>query len=1146
MSHDASPPDLALTTDARVLAGRYRLLEKIGQGGMGAVFRAHDTQLGRTVAVKLLPAGKLADGEAVARFQREARALARLSHANIIQAHDSGQDGVDHFLVMEFVEGHSLARELAEKGRLAPTRAADYAHQAALALHHAHRHGLVHRDVKPSNLLVSPDGRVKLLDLGLARFLQDQVGDGTLTREGAGLGTPDYAAPEQFRDAHRADVRADIYSLGCTLYHLVAGRVPFPGSSLAEKLEAHLTREPPPLEELSPDIPAGLVLIVQRLMAKRPGDRFPSMAEVAEVLAPYVAGSSPSFQDIRNTSTRSGTHLSTMMALPYRRKRVGWLVVAGAAAAVVVVAGLMGLAAGWFRPGTRPLVESSAPAPADTQPAAAAETAAKPRKSVTDPHLLTVSKDPHHGARFSTIGAALDAVRPGETIRVLDDAVYREGLRISGPERRGIELEAVRGATLEVTIPGVPSLAISNVPGLGVRGFRLRAKNSPRTVLVVIRGDCPGLRLERLELYSEGAAPANGIEYYGGSGPDSGRPALIRGCTFRRLAIGASLVGEGAGTVTRVGVRDGLFLDCFMGARVTGRVNHVQIVGNRFAGASMAATELQSLATDARDILVANNTFEQCNTAFRLWDRSVKGRGVRVRNNLLLACQGADMAFIEADDRNTAPAPGDGKAVARAYDLGYNWREGRPATASKEWVPADTKKGDVFRDKVPGVNRDVRSAEFLRPDPDCPLATGGAGRDDPTLPCYVGALPAKGSEPWDWERTWRLPSDAQLLTVSRAATDGGRYRSINDALAALKKPWATIRVLDAATYRETVALDQQELHEGLLLEAPKRASLAPPPAAGHVLLVRGVPRVRVRGFRFRQEAVGHPPLRYLVLVKGQCPGLCLEGIQFRPVSWSGAVTLQEVAGSAEEPVCVAGCRIDGGSMTEGVGLVGPTQADTLPSRYVVIRDNRISGVLRGVNLQGALADVQVVGNVITGAVQTGLGCLDLTPNAERLLLANNTVSSGGCGLWAWCDPGYDLRAGQVEVRSNLILDNTVADMAACVGTVTGMGQASAEKGQAATELWRFGGNWRDLGGSAALIPLAAADHKLDAAVRLERNPSRANFLRPDPSSNLATEGAGKGDPSLPLYVGALPPAPAPAWDWARSWRARVGRAADRH
>src|SRR5262249_14413148 len=134
----------------------------------------------------------------------------------------------------------------------------------------------------------TPEGQVKLLDLGLARFLQDQLGDADLTREGVGMGTPDYCAPEQFRDARRADARADIYSLGCTLYHLLTGSVPFPGSSFSEKARAHAEQEPVPVEGLCPEAPVGLVLAVRRMMAKRPQDRFRSAAEVAEALAPHL------------------------------------------------------------------------------------------------------------------------------------------------------------------------------------------------------------------------------------------------------------------------------------------------------------------------------------------------------------------------------------------------------------------------------------------------------------------------------------------------------------------------------------------------------------------------------------------------------------------------------------------------------------------------------------------------------------------------------------------------------------------------------------------------------------------------------------------------------------------------------------------
>src|SRR5437867_1837330 len=161
MSHD---PQLTGTTDLKRL-GRYQLLDRLGKGGMGEVYLANDTKLDRRVAIKLLPAESVNDPDAVARFQREAKALAKLSHSGIVQAHDADEDGGRHFLVMEYVEGGSLADVLHAKGRVGPTRAADYVHQAALAMHHAHEKGLVHRDLKPSNLLLTPQGQIKVLDL---------------------------------------------------------------------------------------------------------------------------------------------------------------------------------------------------------------------------------------------------------------------------------------------------------------------------------------------------------------------------------------------------------------------------------------------------------------------------------------------------------------------------------------------------------------------------------------------------------------------------------------------------------------------------------------------------------------------------------------------------------------------------------------------------------------------------------------------------------------------------------------------------------------------------------------------------------------------------------------------------------------------
>ncbi|HKB36784.1 MAG TPA: protein kinase [Gemmataceae bacterium] len=266
---------------------RYRLLQRLGVGGMGEVYKAEHRLLRRPVALKVINKQLTASPRIVERFQREMRAVALLSHPNLVQAHDAEQAGALHFLVMEFIEGTDLAALVEQQGPLPVPRACDYVRQAALGLAHAHEHGLVHRDIKPQNLMLTPQGEIKVLDFGLAIVATEPRGEGGLTGVNTPMGTPDYVAPEQIRDAHSANTQADIYSLGCTLYFLLTGRPPFPEGNVGEKVAAHLQRQPESLAALCPGIPPRLIGIVNKMMAKAPASRFQSPAEVVTALGPF-------------------------------------------------------------------------------------------------------------------------------------------------------------------------------------------------------------------------------------------------------------------------------------------------------------------------------------------------------------------------------------------------------------------------------------------------------------------------------------------------------------------------------------------------------------------------------------------------------------------------------------------------------------------------------------------------------------------------------------------------------------------------------------------------------------------------------------------------------------------------------------------
>jgi WD40 repeat protein/serine/threonine protein kinase len=288
-----------------LVLGQYVLLERLGEGGMGAVFKARHQRLGRIVALKLIRKDRLQSPDMIRRFRREIQAAAQVSHPNVVLAYDADQDRDINFFAMEYVEGIDLGQLVKRDGPLPVALACDYIRQAALGLHDAYRHGLVHRDIKPSNLLLSVSrssqtvssgretasgGTVKILDMGLAQ-IQSAGGEEsatTLTQEGAVMGTPDYIAPEQARSSHNVDIRADLYSLGCTLYYLLTGTAPFPGGTLTQKLLKHQLQEPRPVEQLRPATPPAVAAVVRRLMAKNPEDRYQTPAEAAEVLAEAV------------------------------------------------------------------------------------------------------------------------------------------------------------------------------------------------------------------------------------------------------------------------------------------------------------------------------------------------------------------------------------------------------------------------------------------------------------------------------------------------------------------------------------------------------------------------------------------------------------------------------------------------------------------------------------------------------------------------------------------------------------------------------------------------------------------------------------------------------------------------------------------
>jgi serine/threonine protein kinase len=274
--------------------GKYKLLERVGVGGMGQVFLCEHLFMKKRVAVKILPPAKAEQPAALGRFYREARAAGQLDHPNIVRTHDIDQDGNLHYIVMEYVDGSNLLDMVKKGGAMPPARAANYVRQVALGLQFAFDNGVIHRDIKPGNVLVDRAGTAKLLDMGLARFYQDQSDMLTVKYDDKiVLGTADYVAPEQVANSHAVDTRADVYALGGTLYYLLAGHPPFPTGTVSQKLLWHRTKDPTPIRQVRPDVPEGLAAVVAKMMQKDPALRYQSPEEVAVELERWAAAEAP-------------------------------------------------------------------------------------------------------------------------------------------------------------------------------------------------------------------------------------------------------------------------------------------------------------------------------------------------------------------------------------------------------------------------------------------------------------------------------------------------------------------------------------------------------------------------------------------------------------------------------------------------------------------------------------------------------------------------------------------------------------------------------------------------------------------------------------------------------------------------------------
>jgi serine/threonine protein kinase len=436
--HPGGQPPLRLDGEVRGRRlGHFELIESVGVGGMAAVLRARDLNLGRDVALKILPPEATHDPENVARFRSEARAAAKLDHENIARVFDIGEDQGLHFIAFEFVEGINLRALIEQRGPRPPAEAVQYMLQAAAGLTHAAERGVVHRDIKPSNIIITPAGRAKIVDMGLARHRD--AGDDGLTQSGMTLGTFDYISPEQALEPRAADTRSDIYSLGCTFYHVLTGEPPVPAGTAAKKLHHHEHVPPPDPRAANPAITEEMALVLGRMMAKDPLHRYQRPEQLVHDLLALARQLPPT----GGPSSVGTDALWVEAPLPAPAPRLPAILTAAAVLAVAVLVALIEV--------SRPTPQGKLPIPYVKSAPGPVASDSGSHGSETDPPTPVPATTPPVVSRAETAFAAADA---DELRRLLRD--HRE------PELR-----------IRLTGPGPYDLGSSGGAGLTFRGRKL-------------------------------------------------------------------------------------------------------------------------------------------------------------------------------------------------------------------------------------------------------------------------------------------------------------------------------------------------------------------------------------------------------------------------------------------------------------------------------------------------------------------------------------------------------------------------------------------------------------------------------------------------------------------------------------------------